>query len=241
MLCLWSKSRKLIAQEEFEKTSKKCIYCGAELEDDALFCDECGKKQELVKKVEVEQNAKKEAELKAKQEAEAKAKADADAIAEAAQKAKEEAEKQAQEAAEVKAKLEAERQAKAEEESRKEIRTKAEAEARVRTESEQKEKAEARAVAEKKAEKAAEATHLEKEQKKDEQKANPTYKAYASLILGILTWATSTTGLIIPLITMLLGIFLGVQALKTTKKKTAIAGLVLNGLMAVLVVAIMIA
>lgn len=29
--------------------SKKCIYCGAELEDDALFCDECGKKQELAK------------------------------------------------------------------------------------------------------------------------------------------------------------------------------------------------
>lgn len=215
--------------------SKKCIYCGAELEDDALFCDECGKKQELSKETETEQNAPKDAELKAKQEADAKAKA------EAAQRAKEEAEKQAQEAAEVKAKLEAERQAKAEEESRKEIRTKAEAEARVRTESEQKEKAEARAVAEKKAEKAAEATHLEKEQKKDEQKVNPTYKAYASLILGILTWATSTTGLIIPLITMLLGIFLGVQALKTTKKKTAIAGLVLNGLMAVLVVAIMIA
>lgn len=216
--------------------SKKCIYCGAELEDDALFCDECGKKQELSKEAETEQNVPKDAELKAKQEADAKAKA------EAAQRAKEEAEKQAQEAAEVKAKLEAERQAKAEEESRKEIRTKAEAEARVRTESEQKKKAEARAVAEKKAEKAAEATHLEeKEQKKDEQKANPTYKAYASLILGILTWATSTTGLIIPLITMLLGIFLGAQALKTTKKKTAIAGLVLNGLMAVLVVAIMIA
>ena len=193
--------------------SKKCIYCGAELEDDALFCDECGKKQELVKKVEVEQNAKKEAELKAKQEAEAKAKADADAIAETAQKAKEEAEKQAQEAAEVKAKLEAEKQAKAEEEARKESRIKAEAEAK----------------------------RLEKEHKKDAQKADPTYKAYASLILGILTWATSTTGLIIPLITMLLGIFLGVQALKTTKKKTAIAGLVLNGLMAVLVVAIMIA
>ena len=218
--------------------SKKCIYCGAELEDDALFCDECGKKQELLKEAEVEQNAKKEAELKAKQEAEAKAKADA--IAEAAQKAKEEAEKQAQEAAEVKAKLEAERQAKAEEESRKEkeIRTKAEAEARVRTETEQKERAEVQSMAEKKAAEAAEAMCLEK---KDEQKANPTYKAYASLILGILTWATSTTGLIIPLITMLLGIFLGVQALKTTKQKTAIAGLVLNGLMAVLVVAIMIA
>lgn len=108
-------------------------------------------------------------------------------------------------------------------------------------EAEQKERAAAQEKAEKKAAEEAEAKRLEKERKKEERKANPTYKAYASLILGILTWATSTTGLIIPLITMLLGIFLGVQALKTTKKKTAIAGLVLNGLMAVLVVAIMIA
>lgn len=217
--------------------SKKCIYCGAELEDDALFCDECGKKQELPKEAETEQNAPKDAELKAKQEADAKAKA------EAAQRAKEEAEKQALEAAEAKAKLEAEKQAKAEEEARKEkeIRIKAEAEARVRVEAEQKERAAAQEKAEKKAAEEAEAKRLEKERKKEERKANPTYKAYASLILGILTWATSTTGLIIPLITMLLGIFLSVQALKTTKKKTAIAGLVLNGLMAVLVVAIMIA
>ncbi len=28
------------------KMSKKCIYCGAELEDDDLFCDVCGRKQE---------------------------------------------------------------------------------------------------------------------------------------------------------------------------------------------------
>lgn len=191
--------------------SKKCIYCGAELEDDALFCDECGKKQELVKKVEVEQNAKKEAELKAKQEAEAKSKADADAIAEAAQKAKEEAEKQAQEAAEAKAKLEAEKQAKAEEEARKE--------------------------------KAAEAKRLEKERKKEERKTNPTYKAYASLILGILIWITfmmGAAGLIITLLMMVLGMFFGVQALKSTKKNIAIAGLVLNGLMVTLIVVFMI-
>lgn len=223
--------------------SKKCIYCGAELEDDALFCDECGKKQELAKEPEVEQKARKGAELKAKQEADAKAKAEADAIAEVAQKAKEEAEKKAQEAAELKAKLEADKQAKAAEKTRKEkeICTKTETEARARMETEQKEQAGVQAIAEKKAAEEAEAKRLEKEHKKDAQKADPTYKAYASLILGILTWATSTTGLIIPLITMLLGIFLGVQALKSTKKKTAIAGLVLNGLMAVLVVAIMIA
>lgn len=163
--------------------SKKCIYCGAELEDDALFCDECGKKQELAKETETEPNDPKDAELKAKQEADAKAKA------EAAQRAKEEAEKQAQEAAEAKAKLEAEKQAKAEEEARKE--------------------------------KAAEAKRLEKERKKEERKANPTYKAYASLILGILIWITfmmGAAGLIVTLLMMVLGMVFGVQALKSTKK-----------------------
>lgn len=48
-------------------------------------------------------------------------------------------------------------------------------------------------------------------------------------------------GLIVTLLMMVLGMVFGVQALKSTKKKIAIAGLVLNGLMAVLVVAIMIA
>lgn len=185
--------------------SKKCIYCGAELEDDALFCDECGKKQELAKETETEPNDPKDAELKAKQEADAKAKA------EAAQRAKEEAEKQAQEAAEAKAKLEAEKQAKAEEEARKE--------------------------------KAAEAKRLEKERKKEERKANPTYKAYASLILGILIWITfmmGAAGLIVTLLMMILGMVFGVQALKSTKKKIAIAGLVLNGLMVALIVVFMI-
>lgn len=161
--------------------SKKCIYCGAELEDDALFCDECGKKQELAKETETEPNDPKDAELKAKQEADAKAKA------EAAQRAKEEAEKQAQEAAEAK--------------------------------------------------------RLEKERKKEERKANPTYKAYASLILGILIWITfmmGAAGLIVTLLMMVLGMVFGVQALKSTKKKIAIAGLVLNGLMVALIVVFMI-
>lgn len=159
--------------------SKKCIYCGAELEDDALFCDECGKKQELSKEAETEQNAPKDAELKAKQEA------DAEAKAEAAQRAKEEARK----------------------------------------------------------EKAAEAKRLEKERKKEERKANPTYKAYASLILGILIWITfmmGAAGLIVTLLMMVLGMVFGVQALKSTKKKIAIAGLVLNGLMVALIVVFMI-
>ena len=219
--------------------SKKCIYCGAELEDDALFCDECGKKQELFKEAETEQNAPKDAELKAKQEADAKANA------EAAQRAKEEAEKQEQEAAEAKVKLEAEKQAKAEEEARKEkeIRIKAEAEARVRVEAEQKERAAAQEKAEKKAAEEAEAIRLEKERKKEERKANPTYKAYASLILGILIWITfmmGAAGLIVTLLMMVLGMVFGVQALKSTKKKIAIAGLVLNGLMVALIVVFMI-
>lgn len=28
--------------------SKRCIKCGAELEDQAIFCDECGAKQETI-------------------------------------------------------------------------------------------------------------------------------------------------------------------------------------------------
>ena len=140
-----------------------------------------------------------------------KAKQEADA------KAKAEAAQRAKEEAEkqaqeaAEAKLEAEKQAKAEEEARKE--------------------------------KAAEAKRLEKERKKEERKANPTYKAYASLILGILIWITfmmGAAGLIVTLLMMVLGMVFGVQALKSTKKKIAIAGLVLNGLMVALIVVFMI-
>ena len=34
--------------------AKKCIYCGEQLEDDALFCDECGKKQDENEKKRIE-------------------------------------------------------------------------------------------------------------------------------------------------------------------------------------------
>lgn len=47
-------------------------------------------------------------------------------------------------------------------------------------------------------------------------------------------------GLIVTLLMMVLGMFFGVQALKSTKKKIAIAGLVLNGLMVALIVVFMI-
>ncbi len=190
--------------------SKKCVYCGAELEDDAIFCDECGKKQELVKKS--EQKAPKEAEPKAKQEA--------DAIAEAAQKVKEEAEEQVQEAAE--AKLEAEGQTQTEEEAQKEKENSIRAESQIKFE--------------KKAAEEAGTKHSEKEHKKEV----PTYKAYASLILGILTWVTLPTGFV-PLITIPVGVFFGAQALKSEKKKTAFAGLVLNGIIVALIIAVIIA
>ena len=32
-------------KKESMTMSKKCIQCGAELEDEAMFCDECGAKQ----------------------------------------------------------------------------------------------------------------------------------------------------------------------------------------------------
>ena len=66
---------------------------------------------------------------------------------------------------------------------------------------------------------------------------------YASLILGILIWITfmmGAAGLIVTLLMMVLGMVFGVQALKSTKKKIAIAGLVLNGLMVALIVVFMI-
>ena len=144
-------------------------------------------------------------------------------------------EQKARAAAELKAKHEAEEKAKAEEEARreKEIRIKAEAEARVRVEAEQKEKAEAQARAEKKAAEEVEKKRLEKERKREEQRTNPTYKAYGSLILGIVSWPALVT-IFIPMVTSIWGTVWGIQALKSTKKKTAIAGLVLNGLMIVL-------
>lgn len=128
----------------------------------------------------------------------------------------------------------------AEMKAKQEADAKAKAEARVRVEAEQKERAAAQEKAEKKAAEEAEAIRLEKERKKEERKANPTYKAYASLIFGILTWVTSPTG-IIPMITIPVGVFFGVQAMKSTKKKTALVGLALNGIMVAAVIALMIA
>ena len=67
-----------------ETMSKQCLFCGAVLDDDAIFCDECGKRQddvstkEIVSKKEQEETVAKEREqaetemrIKAEQEAEA--------------------------------------------------------------------------------------------------------------------------------------------------------------------------
>ncbi|MBR6401470.1 MAG: zinc-ribbon domain-containing protein, partial [Firmicutes bacterium] len=35
--------------------SKNCIFCGAEIDDDDLFCGECGKKQDPEEKKRIEQ------------------------------------------------------------------------------------------------------------------------------------------------------------------------------------------
>ena len=102
--------------------SKKCLFCGATLEDEDLFCDECGKKQdqtsikaEAERKAKEQEQAKKVAEERAREEAERKArekeetemriKAEAEARVrlEAEQKAQEEARRKAQEEAAAKA------------------------------------------------------------------------------------------------------------------------------------------
>ena len=130
--------------------SKKCLFCSAILEDEDVFCDECGKKQDetaATEKVEHRtEDKRKEHEVvaatvqeevreqKAREEAEAKKRTQL----ELARRIKAEAEARAE--AERKAKAEAE--AKERERAETELRIKAEAEAKVRLEAEQKAKAE---------------------------------------------------------------------------------------------------
>ena len=62
-------------------------------------------------------------------------------------------------------------------------------------------------------------------------------KAKISMVLGIITWLlTFTPAILISLVTSVVGLVDGVQALKSEKKKTAIAGLVLNGLFGAIMV-----
>ena len=63
--------------------------------------------------------------------------------------------------------------------------------------------------------------------------------AYISLICGILAWALATTGFV-PLIAAPIGVFFGIKARKSAKKKMATVGLVLNVIMVVLIVMILI-
>ena len=137
--------------------SKKCINCGAELDDDQLFCDDCGTKQ----------------------------------IVEPQPKAK----KKAQTPPQKTTVTEADKQA----------IIQAEADAKVRFEAEKAEKA----------------------RKQEERKNNPKHLAIASLILGIVSYL-SILAIIVPIATSILGIVFGFKGLKSEKKKTAIAGIIVN-------------
>ena len=149
--------------------SKKCINCGAELDDDQLFCDDCGTKQ-IIKP---QPKTKKKAPVPS-------------------QKATvTEADKQAI--------------------------IQAEADAKVRLEAEKAEKA----------------------RKQEERKNNPKHLAITSLILGIVSYL-SILAIVVPIVTSILGIVFGFKGLKSEKKKTAIAGIIVNISFIVFFIAILI-
>ena len=68
---------------------------------------------------------------------------------------------------------------------------------------------------------------LEKAKKQDERKNNPKHLAIISLILGIISYLSILT-IIIPITTSITGIVLGFKGLKSEKKKTAVAGIIIN-------------
>ncbi len=149
--------------------SKKCINCGAELDDDQLFCDDCGTKQ----------------------------------IIEPQPKTKKKATAQSQKVTVT--------------EADKQAIIQAEADAKVRLEAEKAEKA----------------------RKQEERKNNPKHLAITSLILGIVSYL-SILGIVVPIATSILGIVFGFKGLKSEKKKTAIAGIIVNISFIVFFIAILI-
>lgn len=178
---------------------------------------------------EAKERARLETELRIKAEAEAKARIEAE------QKAKAEAEKNAREEAARQAKAEEARRAKEEAEAKEqakletELRIRAEAEAKVRLEAEQRAKAEADRKAQEEAAAQAEAKRLEREQRREDRKNNPTHLAWAGLVLGIVTYIMLVTISPVALLTSIAGILLGIRGLKSTKKRVALISIILSG------------
>ena len=77
----------------------------------------------------------------------------------------------------------------------------------------------------------------EKIKKQEERKNNPKHLAITSLILGIVSYITMIT-VAIPIVTSILGIVFGFKGLKSEKKKTSIAGIVINISFILLLIAI---
>lgn len=68
----------------------------------------------------------------------------------------------------------------------------------------------------------------EKQRKKEERKKNPTYLAILSLICAIISYPLIISNILLPIITAPLALVLGIKGLKSTKKITAVLGIVLS-------------
>lgn len=70
----------------------------------------------------------------------------------------------------------------------------------------------------------------EKQRIKEEKKSNPKHLAVYSIVIGIITWLLTFTGVgaILAILTTIIGIVLGIMALKSTQKGKAIGGIIIN-------------
>ena len=145
--------------------------------------------------------------------------------------------------AEEKARIEKE---KAEKEEAEALRLKAEAEEKARLEIERiqkeeqlKKETELRIQAEAEAKIRLQEEKEEQKRKQEERKNNPKHLAIMSLILGFVSYF-SILAISVPLATSILGIVFGFKGFKSEKKKTAIAGIIINISFIVLFIAILV-
>lgn len=223
---------------------KQCLFCGASLDDDAIFCDECGKRQddEAAKEIAVEraqevvaakeqeradmERAKVETEVKAHLETTKEVRPTAEKVQQEMDGKREQAEctQNKKKSAEVK---------ECENDSTK-VNIKAEAEARIKPEEEQQTRTDAgcqEMIGHKE-----EDAKVKKEREVQEKKNNSTYLALASLILGIASIILIFSFTILSLPLCIAGTIFSIKGMKTAKRGMAIAGLIMNGLVLVIFV-----
>lgn len=161
--------------------SKKCLFCGNVMEDDDLFCDECGKKQAEASPE--KDNTKQTEFISTPQEVQRNS-----------------SKKETRTNSIPKNQSQEEREA--------ELRIKSEAEAKIRLEYE----------------------INEKNRKKEDRKNNPKHLAILSLIFAIVSYPLIITTIFLPIITAPIGLILGIKGLKSTKKITAVFGIILSAI-----------